>query len=217
MTNKGNRLWNSLEKWSATVFLIAGGLALFGTVLSVVGELMSVSVQAPSSLAVFTGVVLSFVALLGFYPRLASQAPRLAQVGVLLIVSPLLFSFVLLIWHSPELVGVHVPTLLAFLPSPVLVYEAFFVLSAIGITIFSIGSLSTDVSTPVVSGLLFALAASWFFLIGAASVYGFPIPNWVANVQGGLMGLALVAIGYLLRIETAPIDGADPASDTTAG
>lgn len=215
MTTTINSLFGSLEKWSATVFLLAGGLSLVGLLLSVVGSVMAVSMQAPSSLAVFTAVVLSFVALLGLYRRLADEAPRVAQVGILLIMFPLIFTFVLLVWHSPEVVGIDVPSLLLFLPSPALVYGVTFVLTAIGITIFGIGGLRTAAFAPVVCGLLFVLAAAWVVLIGAASVYGFPIPDWVANVQGGIMGVAMVALGYVLRSATVATSHTEPASEST--
>ncbi len=216
MTLSVKRLWKWLDEWNATIFLVAGGLSLLGTILAVAGALLSMSMQGPASVIVFTGTVLSFVALLGFYPRLADRAPRLAQVGILFIMFPFLFVFVLLVWHSPELVGVEVPSLLNYLPASRLVYGATFVLSGVGIAIFGVISLRADTFVPAIGGFLLVLAASWLFLIGTASVYGFPIPNWVANVQGVIMGAALFGIGYLLRTKTATIDRAELSTDTTA-
>ena len=215
MVKDRNWLWQSLEKWSATVFLLAGGLSLVGVILSVGGALMSVSMQGPSSVAVFAGVVLSFVALLGLYPRLAKRVPQLARVGILLILFPLIFTFVLLIWHSPELVGVHVPSLLMFLPSPEIVYGATFLLTSLGLAVFGVGGLRTGAFSATVSGILLVLAGAWLFLVVAASIYGFPIPQWVVNVQGGIMGVALLSIGYLWRTATTAAEHETLTPDST--
>lgn len=203
--------WESIEQWSPAVFLVAGGFWFVAIALSISETFVAMSLEAPASVAGFAGAVLSFVGFLGLYPQLADQIPRPVQVGIVLVMLLLIFTFVLLVWHIPELFGIAWPSLLVFLPSPALAYGATFALSAVGIAIFALVSLRTDAHSRPVGSLLLVLAAAWVVLIGGAMRYGFPIPDWVTTIQGGMMAMALLAIGYLLRTETEPTDRRDVA------
>jgi len=55
----------SLGKWTATVFLVGGGLSLVAVALSLLGMSPGTSMQGPSSIAAFAAAVLSFVGRLG--------------------------------------------------------------------------------------------------------------------------------------------------------
>lgn len=217
MSTRTERLWESLEKWTATVFLVAGGLWFVSLALMLLGAVLGTSMQGPSSIPGFAGAVLSFVGLLGLYPRLADRMPRLARVGVVLLLFPIAFSFVLLVWHVPMLFTSKIPSLLVFLPSPALIYGALFFLSAVGITIFGLAGIRTGTLPERVGGLVLVVAAAWFLILGAAFVYtSGPIPDWVTNVQAFMFAVSMTGIGYLLRIESETSDRAGQAADAPA-
>jgi hypothetical protein len=216
MSTRGNRVWESLENWAARTFLLAGGLWLAALALELVGLALGTSMQEPSSIAGFTGAVLAFVALLGLYPRLAYRARRLAQVGVVLLLFPIAFSLLLLVWHIPLLFTSEIPSLLVYLPSPPLVYGALFFLSAVGITLFGVVGIRTGALAVRVGGLVLGVAAGWYLLLGAFAVYSPPIPDWVVMVQAAIFGVSLTGAGYLLRDEPEAADRAGETADAPA-
>lgn len=217
MSTRDNRVWESLENWAARTFLLAGGLWLAAGALDLVGLALGTSMQGPSSIAGFTGAVLSFVALLGLYPRLADRAPGPARVGVVLLLFPIAFTFVLLVWHVPMLFTSEIPSLLVYLPSPALVYGALFFLSAVGITLFGVVGIRTGALSARVGGLVLGTAAAWYLLLGAAVVYApNPIPDWVVLVQAVVFAVSLTGAGYLLRADREAVDHAGGAADAPA-
>lgn len=216
MATRHKLLLDRLEQWAPTVFLLAGGLWLLALALTALGMALGTSMQGPSSIAGFTGGVLSFIGLLGLYPRIADPAPRLARVGVVLLLFPIAFTAVLLVWHVPMLFTSEIPSLLVFLPSPPLVYGALFFLSAVGITIFGVAGMYTGALPGRVGGLVLVVAAGWFLLLGAMAVYTGALPDWVANLQALLSGVALSMIGYVLRTEPESTDRTGRSADAPA-
>lgn len=216
MSTRDNRVWRSLENWAARTFLLTGGLWITALALDLVGLALGTSMQEPASIAGFTAAVLSYVALLGLYPRLADRARRLAQVGVVLLLFPIAFSLLLLVWHVPMLFTSEIPSLLVYLPSPVLVYGALFFLSAVGITLFGVVGIRTRALSVRVGGLVLGVAAGWYLLLGTFAVYSPPIPDWVVMVQAAIFGVSLAGAGYLLRVEPDEADRAGGRADAAA-
>lgn len=67
--------WDTLERWSATVFLAAGALFFVAGVIGALGAYTPVNTEGEFMLFVegiggFGGVVLSYIGLLSLYPRL---------------------------------------------------------------------------------------------------------------------------------------------------
>ena len=204
MPTVGRRLLNRLEQWSPIVFMLAGGLALLASSINTLDAVPGVSTQQGilifiEGLAGFGSILFSFVAMLGLYPILKKDAPRLARVGVGVMVLPVLFFLVDLVWLS--LSGVlGLPSLtLTYLPSPMLALGAVFFLFAVGTTIFGVTTVLTDALGQTIGGLLIVFAMALYLRIGGIAVYGFPIPIWLVALSGLMQGGSTLGIGYRLR------------------
>jgi hypothetical protein len=150
--------------------------------------------------------------MLGLYPILKKDAPRLAQVGVGVMVLPVLFFLMDLVWLS--LSGVlGLPSLtLTYLPSPMLALGGVFFLFAVGTTIFGVIALVTDALSQSIGGLLIVFAIAWYLLIGGIAIYGFPIPVWLVALTGLMQGGSMLGIGYLLRSGSEGMTRAEPVA-----
>ena len=86
MPSTQNTPWESLVKWTATAFILAGLFRLVNMGIYQSGQLFE-SFSAPElalDVSILLAFELAFVGLLGLYPRLREKHPRLALVGVLL-------------------------------------------------------------------------------------------------------------------------------------
>ena len=214
MATVGRRLLNRLEQWSPIVFMLAGGLALLASSINTLDAVPGVSTQQGilifiEGLAGFGSILFSFVAMLGLYPILKKDAPRLARVGVGTMVLPVLFFLVDLVWLS--LSGVlGLPSLtLTSLPSPMLAIGVAFFLFAVGTTIFGVIAVATDALSQTIGSLLIIFATAWYLLIGGIAIYGFPIPVGLLALTGPLQGGPMLGIGYLLRNGTKGVTQAE--------
>lgn len=212
------RVMTPLERWSALVFLIAGGLGLLSSGINTLDAVPGVSTQQGmflfiEGLAGFGGVVLSFVAILGLYPKVRSGSPGLAKLGLAVMVLPVAFFLFDLVWLALSgILGLPSFTF-TYLPSPMLALGGAFLLFAIGTTIFAVISLRTDVLSRTVGGFLLLFALAWYLLLGGIVILGAPIPVWLLAITGLLQGGPLLAIGYLLRTDRA----AQTRSEAVAG
>jgi hypothetical protein len=209
MSKVVNRLWGPLERWSPLVFLLAGALLAVATV-AIGFELftsMDGLTSGPAGLAGFIGIAVSYFGLLGLYPRLVDRTPRLARASVSLLLIPV----VLIVVDVTALVLNATPPMGQFGSAG---FMTILVLFAVGIALAAIASLRTEVPSRSVGVALFVFALSWFGQVGAAQVYGFPIPDVPNGVFTGMMTLSLLTIGYLLLIEPEPSDRSKPASDS---
>lgn len=218
MVPTGHRVLNPLERWSAILFVIAGGLAIISSGVNTLDALPGVSTQHGlllfvEGIAGFGGVVLSFVAMLGLYPKLRTSSPGLARVGVGVMLLPVLYFLVDLVWLA--LSGVlGLPSLtFTYLPSPMLAIGAAFLLFAIGTTVFGVIALLTSALNRTIGGFLLLFGLAWFLLIGGIAVSGVPIPVWLLALTGAIQGGSLLAIGYLLRAD----GGFDPRAEAVTG
>ncbi len=143
MRTSNNVVWRSLEKWSAVFFLVAGTLVLISTAATGVEWLTGATglTDGPLDVAAFFGMVLSYVGLLGLYPKLADDQSRLSQVSVLLLLVP---------------VAVIIVDLVSILlgggpPFGLTIASIAFLLFALGIALFGVASLRThDTSNAMV-------------------------------------------------------------------
>lgn len=220
MASISTPLWKSLEKWNATAFLVAGWLLFVATAINGLDLFTPVATQEGILLSVegivgFGGVVISFLGLLGLYPRLADATPRLARVGVSLTVLPAAFFSALLVVCSALAPLLGFPSLKTLVPSFQLITATIVVSFAVALTLFGVASLRTDIPSRTVGGLLLVVAAAWFGLVGALQVYQYDIPIWVTFVQTAMMAVPLLTIGYRLWTDTEPADHAELAVEPT--
>lgn len=186
------------------MFIVAGGLVIVASGINTLDAVPGVTTQAGlllfiEGVAGFGGVVLSFVAMVGLYPKLRTGAPALARVGIGALLLPVVLFLADLVWLV--LAGfLGLPSLtFTYLPSPMLAVGAAFLLFAIGTTIFGVIALVTSTLDRTIGGLLIVFALAWYLLIGGIAVSGFPIPGWLLALTGVLQGGSLLGIGYLLR------------------
>lgn len=218
MPSLGSRVMTPLERWSALVFLVAGVLGLLSSGINTLDTVPGVSTQHGTllfieGLAGFGGVVLSFVAILGLYPKVRPGSPGLAKLGLAVMVLPVAFFLFDLVWLA--LSGVlGLPSFtFTYLPSPMLALGGAFLLFALGTTAFGVIVIRTNVLRRPVGWLLLLFASAWYLLLGGIMVLGAPIPVWLLAVTGLLQGGPLLAIGYLLGSDRA----VQTRSDAVAG
>lgn len=194
----GNILqWKSLERWSATAFMLAGVLWLADTVLLGL-EIMDIYAHGLlNGVFILTALLTTMVGLLGFYPRLAGRVPRLALataiVGAVaaggLVVA---FAWVL---GTIALAGVSSPP------------PVFLVLPLLTLALFGVVSLWIDVPSRTV-GLL--LVAYLVIIVGA-----YLASNGLQFGLAGLVSVIALAIGYVHHTGSARPDRAESTADTT--
>jgi len=200
----GRFISNVAERYSAAVFLAAGGLLLIAGIINGIDVFTSIETQHGvllwlEGLTGFGGVVLSFVGLLGLSPKLLDATPRMARTGILLAVGPTgFFSFVVVSCSIlAPLLGF--PSLKTLVPSFVTIIGVTLLLFSVAITIFGVASFRTSVPSRAVGGALVVVAITWFAFFGATWAYAPNTPVWITSVQSVMMGLPLAFIGHRLR------------------
>jgi hypothetical protein len=211
MVSVSTPLWRAFEERSGTVFLIAGGsfavataingLDLFTPIATQEGLLLSIE-----GIAGFGAVVLSFLGLLGLYPRVKTTTPRLGRAGIIFAILPGVFFFGLFAVCSILAPLLGLPSLKTIVPSFDIIMKTMILCFAVALTLFGVGSLRTAVPSRIAGGLLLVLAAAWFAFFGALQVYHYDVPIWVTFVQTTMMAAPLVSLGYHLRTGTEPYD-----------
>lgn len=211
----GSRVyWDSLARWSATTFIAAAGLLLVTTVLFALEAFTALSPEGTvTGITSITGLTLSYVGLLGLYPRLADRTPRLALASVALVGLPAIALVVLLTWGVSGHALSVVPLPPDVIPAFGRVFVTVFLLFGMGITLFGVASLRSPSVSHTVGLLLLVLAATWFVLLGASSVYGTAFPARLDFAIFGVMAVTLLAIGNRFRTGPAAPDPDEVAAD----
>lgn len=201
------------------MFLMAGVLLLATAAINAIEafpvlpayEALLLSVEG---LTGFGGLVLSVVALVGLYPRLASESTRTSRIALMLVTLPAV-SFLLLLVCSTLATLLGLPSPTDVLPAPGVVTGAIFLLFAVGVMLFGVIDLRGPPAAPPVGVLLLVLAAVWFAQLAAIPVVGFPIPERVIFVTTGLMAVTQLTIGHLLRTTAGPTHHPNPTVEST--
>lgn len=201
--------WGSLENWSARLFLAAGVLVSIQAVSDGLG--LATDIEPPDALAfaIFLGFILSYLGLLGLYPRLVDRTPQLARAGLVLVLLPVLALILLM------------GAILASSGPPFseetgrALFMGIFVGFALGITALGVASFRTQIPSRAVGLFLLVWAAGWYILLGTSLIYGFPISEWVTFVTDAIMAVSLLAIGYLHHTGITPLKPAGPTDTTT--
>lgn len=187
----------SLERWSATAFIISGVLWLADTVLLGL-ELMNIYAHGLlNGVFILAALLMTMVGLLGFYPRLADRAPRPALATAIVgavAAGGLVVAFVWVL-GTIALAGVSSPP-------PVFIFLPFLALG-----LFALLGLWIDRPSRTVGLLLLAYLGT---LVGAFVAGG--------GLQFGLVGLVsviAVAIGYAPHAGKAGPDQTESPADST--
>ena len=203
MPSTQNTPWESLVKWTATAFILAGLFRLVNMGIYQSGQLFE-SFSAPElalDVSILLAFELAFVGLLGLYPRLREKHPRLALVGVLLaVVSGV---SLMIITPAEYILGGQEP------PAYLIPFQIAYFLG-IPLSFLVFGGLSVRARSPPLSvGVLLILGGtSWLlFLTGSQTLI---------DVGAYIFAIIMMAIGYLLRAEQPKSESAGSSSIPTA-
>jgi hypothetical protein len=191
MTCAHTEVWKSLRARSAVAFMIAGGFWLIDTTYLALELFVGTGIPEPVAIKL-AAVLAAVVGLLGLYPEMADQLPRLARAGLVLVGVPGAVWTVLLAW------GIGTEVSPAIQPPPIAVVTVVFLPILLGVLLYGGASLYTGVSSRAVGFLLLAHVAILFAAFPATGLLQL-------GLVGGLSGTFL-ATGTLLRLETAPTD-----------
>ena len=185
------RQWESLEGWSATAFLLGGGLFAL-----VVVSLVALGDAAPAlgiELALVVVFLLVAIGMGGLHPRLQRHAPRAADLGALgaavagigALLALLVIALAASTGWSPGIVElvIWMGTLTAF---------------AIGFLAFGVAVWQTDVIRRTVGGLL--LAGGVFLLVYVTNTILWELEALAVGMRV-LWGVMVLGIGVLLRTD----------------
>ena len=203
MPSTQNTPWESLVKWTATAFILAGLFRLVNMGIYQSGQLFeSFSAPEPAlDVSILLAFELAFVGLLGLYPRLREKHSRLALVGVLLaVVSGV---SLMIITPAEYILGGQEP------PAYLIPFQIAYFLG-IPLSFLMFGGLSVRARSPPLSvGVLLILGGtSWLlFLTGSQTLI---------DVGAYIFAIIMMAIGYLLRAEQPESESASPSSRPTA-
>jgi hypothetical protein len=197
MSERDGFLWNSLEKWSATLFLVAGGvLVVFAALLGVeafTDRTFPTDIFGPG------GFAIAFVGLLGLYPRLADESPWLARVGAVTGPIAAVGAAVTSVWYMGVAMGMFPGD-----PAPAYI-GVFFIGIFIGFLLefpsFALATLRTDVHSRTLGFLLLAPTIPFVAMLVLLPITGGTAVG--AFILDSGEALAMLAIGYTLRTENA--------------
>lgn len=202
--------WESLEKWSASVFLAAGGLLIIHTLIH--GLLAYTSVgypfhhEFPFGIA---GMLLGFVALFGLYPQLATQSPKLVSAAAIMAGLGTVGWIIIGVRTLSEAVGVILPEWLAIFGLLIILGVTF------GYLLFGIASLRTTIVSQTTALIILLPVLVMVFNISVALTSGGSREGQII-VAGGF-ALAHLAIGTALWMEDFPAGRVDSSSGIASG
>lgn len=201
--------WTLLRRWTAKIFLAAGGLLLAATAINGLDLFTPIATQEGAllfteGLAGFGGVVLSFVGLVGLYPWVADSEPQVARAGLSLAILPGAFFITLVVVCLMLAPLLGVPSLKTVVPPLRLITETVLILYAVATILFAVATLRSSELSGAVSGGLLIVAVSWVGFLGVLVLFQYEIPISVTFVQSATLAVALLLISFRLPTETGP-------------
>lgn len=210
------RWFEPLEQWSASLFLLGGVMFAVAAALTVVamvtGDVQSNMVLGEAFIAV--GWIAPLVGLLGLSPLLADRSPRLVRAGVLFAVIGLVaFGYLTVASLAAFVWGLEITEI----PIPIAVFLPGIIAgSLLAFVSFSVACLRSDAQSRAVGALVLVPSGIFvtnFLVLPIVRGPG-PNPPEVGFVITGLLALAMLAIGYVLRTDDGPTDRAESLSDS---
>lgn len=200
--------WNSIERWSPTLFLIGGGL--------LVGHAAMLAVQAFSTLTtppdVFgpLGHLVALLGLFGLYPMLVDRTKIVARAARTVAIVAVGSWTVLTVTRFLAVAGL-VTSVSDVLPAAV--FALTFASTILTYTLFGVATLRVDSDSRLVGGLLLAPAVLLVVVLVTSTVAGF---NAIVGVLvGGGLALSMVALGQTLQTWNRLANPVVPTSDVS--
>jgi hypothetical protein len=214
----GEDVLDAFERWGPMAFIV-GGVGLLGT--TVVGSLdVAGVVQSPPRLAMgplLFGLWFVFGGLLGYYPRVAERSPRLSLGGVGTAgIAWVVWTVTLLAAIFVDLTSERTIADPGSWGPPLLTVA--FVLALLSFLIYGIASARSETPSRALGVLLLIPVAAFLgqaVLLASKIVTG----EVIAMLQlgfGGLVAVALFAIGYLLRDDTTKTSDSESQAEPAA-
>lgn len=210
----GTSHWTSLEEWSSTLFVGAGGLLAILAALWAVEVFLDTDTSILRNVSGPAGMAVAFVGMLGLYPALADRTPRVAGAAALFAMAGIVGTVARVLAAGSQLLG-----LVAARPAWVEPFQLPFLIGIVlGFITFGVAVLRTDVFSPTIGVLL--LVPGILFPVVLGTVIAFAdgsFPYVIHVLHNGADAVALLGVGYLLRLNDVPIDRVKPTPDTTNG
>jgi hypothetical protein len=197
--------WNLLERWSPTLFLMAGGVLV---IYATFNGLLAFTDMVPEQHGLEVGYVPGFLGLLGLYPTLADRSPWLARVGVVAAVCGIVSITFISASDLAQLAGVTADRLPGFGVARFLPLVGFI----LGYLSFGAASLRSGVYSPSV-GLVLLIPGVIVVLMLAHIAAGFASDLTAFVISAG-EAMAHLAIGATLRTQPGG-DADEPATTGT--
>jgi hypothetical protein len=196
--------WNALEQWSATLFLVAGGLLVVHTVIHVLMAFTNVTYpfhhEVPFGVV---GMILGLIALLGLYPQLGDRSPKLARTGAILAVLATFGWLVIGTTALAEDLGMSPPDWLGIFG--ILTILTF----SLGYLVFSAAGLRTDIIARATALAVGTPVVVMVYNLSVALTTGGTREGQVIVAAG--FALTHFVIGAALRVENFPTGHAESA------
>lgn len=214
MTGRSGVL-DPFARWSSTALIVGGG-GLFGLAV-IAGAGVAGFVSSPGWLhmiLLFGGLWFVFVGLVGLYPAVADEARRLAKAGA---VTAALGGAALTIALLAAVV-VDLTSQRTFAEGPTWgppLLAAAFVLALLSFLAYGVASIRTD-SRSRTFGLLLLVPVGAFLgqaALLAAKIGGSEVSGALQLALAGITAVAVIALGYLLRSESASASGVESVRD----
>lgn len=207
MPLNGTDWLESLGKWSGMAFLIAGALVSFAAIAMALVLVTDMSQGMITGLPTMVGLLVSYIGMLGLYPKLAARRRRAALTGVILLLLPVAG---IAFWLGHALVIGQEPSYAGLLVGVVVGGFVF------GLVVYGITSYRTRIPSRSAGLALLAFVVPWVVLLGSGVVYEGAAPAWIDFATTSVMGVLLLVIGYLTRAESLPAEREEPTPDATA-
>lgn len=202
--------WESLERWSPTAFLVAGGLLVVFSAL--VALEVFLGVNTPQALVAIPGLVAGFVGLFGLYPRLAEADSRLGLGGLVVLTIAGIGLLVLLVW----IIGLTALYGIDSVKPPSAFIVVTILMTILGYVLIGLASARQAIPSRTVGLLVLGPPATLALMVLSSVLYGGDPPEWSAVVFSAMQAAAHLAIGYGLWTGRGPAERADAPSDTPA-
>lgn len=199
--------WETLEEWSPTLFLVAGGLLAVYAVLNGIGTFLDMA-PTPMVRDVLlgpAGFFLGLAALLGLYPAAANWNVNLARAGAVFAALGAVGWLATPVTRFIEHSGGNPPGWLGATGALIPLGFLF------GFLIFSVASFRSDALSRAI-GVALLLPVLGVFLNLGLKPSGLSIEVGRVIVTGWF-ALAHLAIGFTLRTETTPTDHGGPTAE----
>ena len=208
----GKRAWESLESWSPVLFAVGFVLELVfalnhGAAYLVEGVTF-VDWVYPS---VLVGRFAVLLGLAGLSVRLTARHPRLGRVSRILLALAMVFTLVLILLSTLNIVGAVSFT--DFVSTPVMAVFGIgtVVLTVLSFVFFGVAGLRTDAYPAAIGGLMLIASLAILFVLLSGGTFS-------TNVRGavgeGLNALVFLAIWYVLSTESKPTTSTEGVSNT---